>query len=150
MDIVNSADTQERCESPNTVTDHSICRRRSTVALSSPNPRETIRESRRPMLNVVDQHSERLRINSRESQEARQGLRRGAVEVACEGAGVVTEQVFGECERGVTTRTSVDGDDLAVTFSAFVNGASWGKGGEWYFLNSTWVKGVTAGLGAIL
>lgn len=102
------------------------------------------------MLNVVDQHSERLRINSRESQEARQGLRRGAVEVACEGAGVVTEQVFGECERGVTTRTSVDGDDLAVTFSAFVNGASWGKGGEWYFLNSTWVKGVTAGLGAIL
>lgn len=80
------------------------------------------------MLDVVDQHSEQLRINSRESQEARQGLCRGAVEVACEGGGVVTEQIFGECERGVTITTSVDGDDLAITFSTFVSGRFTEKG----------------------
>lgn len=102
------------------------------------------------MLDIVDQHSQQLGINSWEVQETREGLRRGSVEIVCESSGVVAEKVFGECERGVTITTSVDGDDLAITFPAFVSWALWGRGGGWYFLNSSWVKGVTAGFGTIL
>lgn len=80
------------------------------------------------MLDVVDQHSEQLGINSWEVQEARQSLRRGAVEVVCESARVVADQVFGKCKRGVTITASVDGDDLTITFPAFVSGASWRRG----------------------